>query len=74
MEKQIQDKVENSNMVKDPDDWTTGDEPMTGAQKSYLSTLCEEAGEEMDESLSKAEAAKKIDELQQKTGRGLKEG
>ena len=63
MEKQIQDKAENSNMVKDPDDWTTGDEPMTGAQKSYLSTLSEEAGEEMDENLSKAEAAKKIDEL-----------
>ncbi|SEO30505.1 Protein of unknown function, partial [Nitrosospira multiformis] len=41
-----------------------GDEPMTGAQKSYLSTLSEEAGEEMDENLSKAEAAKKIDELQ----------
>lgn len=63
MEKKIQDKAENSNMVKDPDDWTTGDEPMTGAQKSYLSTLSEEAGEEMDENLSKAEAAKKIDEL-----------
>lgn len=73
MEKQIQDKAENSNMVKDPDDWTTGDEPMTGAQKSYLSTLSEEAGEEMDENLSKAEAAKQIDELQRKTGRGLKE-
>lgn len=73
MEKQIQDKAKNSNMVKDPDDWTTGDEPMTGAQKSYLSTLCEEAGEEMDENMSKAEAAKKIDELQHKTGRGLKE-
>jgi hypothetical protein len=73
MEKQIQDKAENSNMVKDPDDWTTGDEPMTGAQKSYLSTLSEEAGEEMDENLSKSEASKKIDELQHKTGRGLKE-
>ncbi|PTQ78937.1 Protein of unknown function (DUF3072) [Nitrosospira multiformis] len=73
MEKQIQDKAENSNMVKDPDDWTTGDEPMTGAQKSYLSTLSEEAGEEMNENLSKAEASKKIDELQHKTGRGLKE-
>jgi hypothetical protein len=73
MEKQIQDKAENSNMVKDPDDWTTGDEPMTGAQKSYLSTLCEEAGEEMDENLSKSDASKKIDELQHKTGRGLKE-
>ena len=73
MEKQIQDKAENSNMVKDPDDWTTGDEPMTGAQRSYLSTLSEEAGEEMDENLSKSDASKKIDELQRKTGRGLKE-
>ncbi len=73
MEKKIQDKAENSNMVKDPDDWTTGDEPMTGAQKSYLSTLCEEAGEEMDENLSKSDASKKIDELQRKTGRALKE-
>ena len=73
MKKQIQDNAENSNTIKDPDDWTTGDEPMTGAQKSYLSTLCEEAGEEMDENLSKAEAAKKIDELQHKTGRGLKD-
>lgn len=55
---------------KDPDDWTTGDQPMTGAQASYLKTLCEEAGEEFDPSLSKADASLKIDELQQKTGRG----
>jgi hypothetical protein len=60
-------------MVKDPKDWTTGDEPMTGAQKSYLKTLSEEAGVEMDETLSKAEASKRIDELQHKTGRGLEE-
>ncbi|WP_374166149.1 DUF3072 domain-containing protein [Arcticibacter sp. MXS-1] len=62
-----------SNTVKDPDEWTTGDEPMTGAQQSYLKTLSDEAGEEFNESLSKAEASKKIDELQHKTGRGLKE-
>ena len=43
-----------SNAEKDPDDWTTGDEPMTGAQASYLKTLSEEAHEEFDESLSKA--------------------
>ncbi|MBE7171228.1 MAG: DUF3072 domain-containing protein [Williamsia sp.] len=61
----------HSNTVKDPDDWTTGDEPMTGAQKSYLKTLSDEAGEELDENLSKADASKKINELQQKTGRGL---
>ena len=58
------------NAQKDPDNWTTGDEPMTGAQKSYLQTLSEEAGETMDEGLNKAEASKKIDELQDKTGRG----
>nr|WP_317892150.1 DUF3072 domain-containing protein [uncultured Sphingomonas sp.] len=59
-----------SNAEKDPDDWTTGDEPMTGAQASYLKTLSEEAGEEFDQSLSKAEASKRIDALQEKTGRG----
>lgn len=60
----------NSNAIKDPDEWTTGDEPMTGAQKSYLKTLSDQAGEEMDETLSKADASKRIEELQQKTGRG----
>ena len=65
---------QNSNTVKDPDQWTTGGEPMTGAQKSYLKTLSDEAGEETDESLTKAEASKKIDELQHKTGRGLNNG
>lgn len=59
-----------SNAVKDPDDWTTGEETMTGAQASYLKTLCEEAGEEFDASLTKAEASKRIDALQAKTGRG----
>jgi len=44
---------------------------MTGAQRSYLQTLADEAGEEIDPNLTKAEASKKIDELQQKTGRGL---
>ena len=55
---------------KDPSDWTTGDEPMTGPQASYLETLCREAGEEFDAGLSKAEASRRIDELQQRTGRG----
>lgn len=59
-----------SNAEKDPDDWTTGDEAMTGAQASYLKTLSEEAGEEFDDSLTKADASKRIDELQSKTGRG----
>ena len=59
-----------SNTEKAPEDWVTGDEPMTGAQRSYLSTLSQEAKEPFDESLTKAEASKRIDELQQKTGRG----
>lgn len=58
------------NPEKNPDQWTTGDEVMTGPQRSYLQTLCREAGVEFDENLTKAEASKKIDELQQKTGRG----
>jgi Protein of unknown function (DUF3072) len=62
---------ESSNMIKDPDDWKTGDEEMTGAQRSYLQTLAEEAGEEVDLNLTKAEASKRIEELQQKTGRGI---
>lgn len=70
MDKQTQNDAQNSNMVKDPKDWTTGDEPMTGAQKSYLKTLSEEAGEEMDDTLTKAQASERIDELQQQTGRG----
>jgi hypothetical protein len=64
------DQQSGSNVEKDPNDWVTGDEPMTGAQKSYLKTLSDQAGEEFDESLSKADASKKIDELQDKTGRG----
>ena len=62
---------EASNTIKDPDDWVTGDEEMTGAQRSYLQTLAEEAGEEVDSNLTKAEASKRIEELQQKTGRGI---
>jgi hypothetical protein len=54
---------------KHPDEWTTGDEPMTGAQASYLQTLAREAGEPFDENLTKAEASRRIDELQEKTGR-----
>ncbi|RYY07794.1 MAG: DUF3072 domain-containing protein [Sphingobacteriaceae bacterium] len=63
--------TDNTNTVKDPDTWTTGEEPMTGAQHSYLKTLSDQAGETMDETLNKAEASKKIDALQHKTGRGL---
>lgn len=66
-----EENQKGSNAVKDPDEWTTGDEAMTGAQRSYLKTLSDQAGEEMDENLTKAEASKKIEELQHKTGRGL---
>ena len=59
-----------TNPEKDPADWVTGDQPVTGPQESYLSTLAQEAGEELDPSeLTKAEASIKIDELQEKTGR-----
>jgi DUF3072 family protein len=71
-DKSTQELASKSNMEKDPDEWTTGDEPMTGPQRSYLQTLCREAGEEFNENLTKAEASKKIDELQNKTGRGKK--
>ena len=69
-DKQTQVDADQSNMQKDPDRWVTGDEPMTGAQKSYLHTLAEEAGEQVDDNLTKAEASKRIDELQDRTGRG----
>ncbi|TFV62988.1 UNVERIFIED_ORG: DUF3072 domain-containing protein [Bacillus sp. AZ43] len=48
---------------KDPADWVTGDEPATGAQKSYLETLSRQSDEEVPEDLTKAEASQKIDEL-----------
>ena len=64
------DAPNTSNTQKDPDDWVTGDEPMTGAQASYLRTLSQEAGEPFEEGLSKGDASKRIDELQQRTGRG----
>ncbi|HEY0525226.1 MAG TPA: DUF3072 domain-containing protein [Stellaceae bacterium] len=64
-----------SNQRKDPDEWVTGNEPLTGAQSSYLHTLAEEAGEKVEEDdLTKAEASKRIDALQEKTGRGRPSG
>lgn len=57
------------NAAKDPERWVTGDEPMTAAQASYLQTLSEETGEEMDTNLSKAEASKRIDELKKRDPR-----
>jgi hypothetical protein len=55
--------------IKNPEEWVTGDEPMTGAQDSYLHTLAREAGEDVPGELTKAEASEKIEELQEKTGR-----
>jgi hypothetical protein len=66
----LRDAREESNTIKDPDEWTTGDERMTGAQRSYLKTLSDEAKVPFDEELTKAEASKRIDELQERTGRG----
>jgi Protein of unknown function (DUF3072) len=66
----MSDQAENSNLEKDPAEWTTGDEPMTGAQASYLKTLSDEAKEPFQDDLTKADASIRIEELQKKTGRG----
>jgi len=58
------------NPEKDPGDWATGDEPMTGPQRSYLQTLAQEAGEQVPDGLTKAQASEQIDKLQEETGRG----
>jgi hypothetical protein len=66
----VTDKEQPANAEKDPSDWVTGEEPMTGPQASYLQTLSQQAGEEFDPNLNKAEASRRIDELQERTGRG----
>ena len=63
-------QVVGGNVEKDPSNWVTGDEPITGAQLSYLKTLSEEAGEPLNENITKAEASWRIEEPQAKTGRG----
>jgi hypothetical protein len=64
------DQHPGSNTEKDPDDWVSGGDPMTGAQASYLTTLCEEAHVDAPaEDLSKADASRMIDELRTKLGR-----
>jgi hypothetical protein len=65
--------VTNPNPEKDPAEWVTGDEPMTGPQRSYLATLAREADRDVPEALTKAEASRLIEELQQETGRGASE-
>lgn len=69
-DKRTQEQAAQGNMEKDPADWVTGDEPMTGAQRSYLKTLSEEAREPFLDDLTKAEASRRIEELQARTGRG----
>ena len=61
---------EKSTTEKDPSDWVTGDEPATGAQKSYIDTLARQAGEQIPADLTKAEASEQIERLQEETGRG----
>ena len=62
------DPAPDTNTVKDPDDWTTGDEPMTGAQASYLKTLSEKTNTPYEDGLGKAEASKRIDALREQAG------
>ena len=69
MKNQRSDDTAQPGLQRDPDEWKTGDEPMTDAQRSYLETLCRETGEEFDESLSKADASKRIDELRDRSPR-----
>jgi Protein of unknown function (DUF3072) len=63
-------KQPQQNPEKPPEEWVTSDEPMTGPQRSYLETLSREAGVELDPDLTKAEASRRIEELQERTGRG----
>jgi len=69
MRKQSLDDTAQPALQRDPDEWKTGDEPMTNAQRSYLETLCREAGEQFDAALTKAEASKRIDELRERSPR-----
>ncbi len=65
-----QQNNQHAPQLRDPDQWVTGDEPMTDAQRAYANTLARQAGEkEVDDDLTKAEASKKIDELREETGR-----
>ena len=63
-----QDQTPNG-LQRDPDEWKTGDEPMTAAQRSYLKTLCSDTGEQFEDDLTKAEASKRIDELREHSPR-----
>jgi hypothetical protein len=67
MEKQRD--TDQPGLQRDPDEWKTGDEPMTAAQRSYLETLCRDTGETFDDQLNKADASKRIDELRAQSPR-----
>jgi hypothetical protein len=67
-DKQTQERADESNTRKDPDQWVTGDEPMTGPQASYLETLAQQAGEEPPTGLNKSEASRAIDDLRSRAG------
>jgi hypothetical protein len=69
MKNSTPDNTAQPALQRDPDEWKTGDEPMTDAQRSYLETLCRETGEEFDEARTKAEASKRIDELRARSPR-----
>ena len=69
MRNQSHNDTDQPGLQRNPDEWKTGDEPMTDAQRSYLETLCRDTGEEFDESLSKAEASKRIDALRERSPR-----
>ena len=69
MRHQANDDTDQPALQRDPDEWKTGDEPMTDAQRSYLETLCRETGEQFDETLSKADASKRIDQLRDRSPR-----
>jgi hypothetical protein len=69
MRNQATNHTDQPGLQRDPDEWKTGDEPMTDAQRSYLETLCRETGEEFDDTLSKADASKRIDELRERSPR-----
>lgn len=60
----------NPQQIKDPEQWATGDQPMTEAQRSYLDSLAKQAGETLPANLTKAQASEHIDRLQQVTGVG----
>jgi hypothetical protein len=69
MKNQSTNSASQPGLQRDPDEWKTGDEPMTDAQRSYLETLCRETGEAFNDTLTKAEASKLIDELRARSPR-----